>query len=54
MLIWIAIFFCGIHMFLNYSSLDHSNARHLHAEVGELQDYLSVGFEASQQHQWHT
>jgi hypothetical protein len=38
--------------FLN-NSLDHSNAKNLHAEVGELQDYLSVGFGASQQHQWH-
>jgi hypothetical protein len=36
--------------FLN-NSLDHSNAKHLHAQVGERQDYLSVGFEASQQHQ---
>jgi hypothetical protein len=47
-----AIFFCGSQMFLN-NSLDHSNAKNLHAEVGELQDYLSVGFGASQQHQWH-
>jgi hypothetical protein len=35
------------------NSLDHSNAKNLHAEDGELQDYLSVGFGDSHQHQWY-
>jgi hypothetical protein len=45
-------FFAAAICFLN-NLLDHSNAKNLHAEVGELQDYLSVGFGASKQHQWH-